>query len=213
MRTGGKKERMREEIRAEKQRQRQLARERRARISPEALAEGSRRIEEQVLALPAYQEAQTVMAYMSMPGEPETRGIILDAIRRGKRVLLPRCLDGKRMEAALFTGFEDLVPGRMGIPEPGKQEGAAFGQETAPERQGGTEKREPKAEQPDLILIPCMAATPDGKRLGHGAGYYDRFLPGSAGLKVCLCFQALLAEDLPTDENDIRMDLVVTDSG
>ena len=192
MRTGGKKERMQEEIRAEKQRLRQLARERRAGISPEALAEGSRRIEKQVLALPAYQAARTVMAYMSMPGEPETRGIIRDAVRRGKRVLLPRCPDGKRMEAALFTGFEDLVPGRMNIPEP------------------RTETVDPG--QPDLILIPCMAATLDGKRLGHGAGYYDRFLPGTAGLKVCLCFQALLAENLPTDEYDIRMDLVVTDS-
>ena len=180
-----------EEIRQEKKRLRAWAAGRRRALSGQETAEASRRIQEKVLRLPEYRSARTVMAYVSLPGEPDTRGIILDAARQGKRVLLPRCPDRERMEAGLFTGFEQLVPGRMGIPEP-------------------AESADP-GDAPDLILVPCVAADRDGRRLGHGAGYYDRFLRRQKGKKVCICFQALLAERVPEEETDIRMDRVLTE--
>ena len=65
--------------------------------------------------------------------------------------------------------------------------------------------------EPDLILVPCVAASPGGIRLGHGAGYYDRFLAEHSGKAVCLCFRALLRADLPMEETDIPMDLVISD--
>ena len=184
-----------EEIRNGKKRLRQWAREKRSAMKPEQAAAADVRIEERVLSLPEYQQARTVMVYMSLPGEPETRGIIRDAVRQGKRVLLPRCLDSRRMEAALFRGFERLRPGRMGIPEPAAD---------TPEESSRT----PEA---DLILVPCVAASGDGKRLGHGAGYYDRFLKNATGKTVCLCYQDFLAEDLPVNDEDVLMDMVVTE--
>ena len=65
----------------------------------------------------------------------------------------------------------------------------------------------------DLALVPCMSVTRDGRRLGHGQGYYDRFLAGRPCRTLCLCYEALLCEDVPTDENDVRMDAVVTERG
>jgi len=149
-------------------------------------------IERQVLALEAYQRAETVMAFLSLPAEPETRGIIADAVNRGKRVLLPRCLDRERMEAVRFRGFDRLREGMMGLEEPWPEPG----------------DRNPA---PDLILVPCMAATRDGWRLGHGGGYYDRYLREQRGKTVCLCFGAFLRSALPVSPEDVRVSRVISE--
>ena len=111
----------------------------------------------------------------------------------GKTLLLPRCLDTVRMTALPVASLDEPKPGTMGIPEP-------------PLPKDGKEPPEP-----DLILVPCVAAAPNGVRLGHGAGYYDRFLAEHSGRTMCLCFRALLRADLPAEATDVPVDLVVTD--
>ena len=88
---------------------------------------------------------------------------------------------------------EKLQPGTLGIPEPPAPEDTAC------------------IPEPDLIIVPCMTASPGGVRLGHGAGYYDRFLAAHSGKTACLCFRALMRADLPAEETDIPMDFVITD--
>ena len=65
----------------------------------------------------------------------------------------------------------------------------------------------------ELAVVPCVCATPDGRRLGHGAGYYDRFLRAHPMPCLCLCFHALLLDDLPTGPTDFPMDAVITEEG
>ncbi len=154
-----------------------------------------RAITRAVLALPEYREARVLMAYASMPSEPDTRELIDLARAAGKTVLLPVCLDRERMTAGVFAGWERLAPGRMGIPEPERGKPG----EDAPE--------------PELILVPCVAADRNGGRLGHGAGYYDRFLRGRRGRTVCLCFDCCLADEIPMTAEDVRMDCVLTERG
>ena len=113
-------------------------------------------IRKQVLRTDAWRRAKTVMAFVSTEGEPDTREIIEAARREGKLVLLPRCVSRTEMEAVSFEGWENTGPGLYGIPEP-----------TGPASEA----------EPEVILVPCVSATADGIRLGHGAGYYDRFLP------------------------------------
>ena len=179
--------------RAEKQRIRQETRQISERLSPEYRCEASRDITRQVMALPFWKQARTVMAYWSMPEEPDTRELMETALREGKILLLPRCLDGSRMTAVPLKDMAEAEPGLMGIPEPPLPEGEA----SFPE--------------PDLILVPCVAAAPRGVRLGHGAGYYDRFLAERTGTTVCLCFRALLRADLPAEDTDIPVHLVISD--
>lgn len=180
-------------LRREKQRLRREIRAEAAALTAEYRAEASRQIAGQVFALEAYRKAQVVMAYVSMPEEPDTREIIGDAVRAGKTVLLPRCVSPERMEALPFTGWDNLAPGWMNIPEPAvPAEGTGI-------------------PEPDLILVPCVTAAPDGRRLGRGAGYYDRFLAGRQAETVCLCFRQLMREDIPTDSLDRRIGRVVTD--
>ena len=178
--------------RAEKQRIRQEARLISGNLTPEYREEASRDITRQVLELPFWKQAETVMMYCSLPGEPDTRILMETALREGKTLLLPRCLDAGIMKAFPVKDPEELKPGALGIPEPAvPEEGTAV----------------PK---PDLILVPCVAAAPHGVRLGHGAGYYDRYLAEHPGKTVCLCFRALLRSDLPAEHTDIPMDLVIS---
>ncbi len=66
---------------------------------------------------------------------------------------------------------------------------------------------------PDVIVIPGLAFTLDGERLGQGGGWFDRFLPGRRAdcTTIGVCFAAQLVDHLPTDEHDIRLDIVLTD--
>ena len=189
--TGGKA--VQAGARAEKQRIRQETRRISEGLTPEYRQEASREITRQVLAMPFWAAAQTVMAYWSLPAEPDTRELMETALREGKTLLLPRCLDGGRMAAIPVKDLSVPRAGEMGIPEP-------------PMPEAGEEIPEP-----DLILVPCVAASVNGVRLGHGAGYYDRFLADHSGRTVCLCFRALLRADLPAEDTDIPVDLVVTD--
>ena len=179
--------------RAEKQRIRQEIRMISKGLSPEYRQEASREITLKVLKLPSWKKAKTVMAFRSMPEEPDTQDLLETALREGKTLLLPRCLDGQRMAALPVKDLAELRPGRMGIQEP-------------PVPEEGTELPEP-----DLVLVPCMAAAPNGIRLGHGAGYYDRFLAEHPVQTVCLCFRALLRSDLPAEDTDIPVDFVISD--
>jgi len=158
-------------------------------MSPEIREEANRRIVEHVLAHPAWKQAKTVMAFVSMPREPDTRPLLEAALKEGKTLLLPRCTDGVTMRGVVTEDLDGMRPGRFGIPEP-------------------PEGPDP---DPDLILVPCVAATPDGKRLGNGAGYYDRYLQTHEAVKLCLCYRACLKGDLPCGDHDIIMDEVITD--
>jgi len=179
--------------RAEKQRIRRETQMISGQLTPEYRRQASHEITGQVLSLPQWKQAKTVMAYWSLPGEPDTRELMETALREGKTLLLPRCLEGGRMEALPVRDLTEPVPGAMGIPEP------------LPAEDGS------EAPEAELILVPCVAAAPHGIRLGHGAGYYDRFLAEHGGMTVCLCFRALLRADLPAEETDIPVELVITD--
>jgi 5-formyltetrahydrofolate cyclo-ligase len=65
---------------------------------------------------------------------------------------------------------------------------------------------------PDVVLVPGVAFDRQGRRLGFGGGYYDRFLPTTPALRVGIAFDQCLAEELPCSEHDQRMDWVATPS-
>ena len=69
------------------------------------------------------------------------------------------------------------------------------------------------AEWPDVIVVPGLAFTADGRRCGQGAGWYDRFLPGRRDdcVTIGVGFRTQLVDDVPTDDHDVTLDRVVTD--
>ena len=156
-------------------------------------AAASESIAAQVLASDEYRAAQRIFLYIGMPTEPDTAAIIRQALSDGKDVYVPKCVSKTEMLAVRIRSTDDLAPGAYGIPEP----------------VDCSETIGPDAI--DLILVPCVSAWKDGRRLGHGAGYYDRFLKGNADKTLCLCFRKALSPDIPTDENDVRMHRVIFD--
>ena len=131
------------------------------------------------------------MAYAAIRGEPDLTPLLSAALVQGKMLLMPRC-EGKRLSVRRITNLRDLIPGTWGIPEPG---------EACPEA-------EPEAA--DLILVPGLAFSPEGYRLGQGAGYYDRFLPETRAVCVGVCYAREIRE-VPRAPWDARMDWILTE--
>lgn len=162
---------------------------------PGALKEASQKITANILSSPLYRQAASLFVYVNMAKEPDTRVLIENAWMAGKKVYVPKCYGQGRMDAVRVLGWHDLAPGAYGIPEPtAAPAGSSF----------------PAI---DLAIVPCVRAAADGRRLGHGAGYYDRFLRAHPMPCLCLCFHALLLDDLPTDQLDVPMDAVITEEG
>ena len=161
-------------------------------LAPDYRREAGAAIAARVLTLPVWDQAQTVLMYMALPTEPETSSLRESAVRAGKTVLLPRCLPDHKMEAVPWLPGSEMHPGAWGIPCPA---GPAY------------------PGVPDLCLIPCVSAAPGGIRLGHGGGYYDRYLTALTTVRLCLCFSALVSPELPAEDTDVRMDGILTENG
>ena len=170
--------------------------ERQKALPPDYVASASAGIQRRILSLPEYRGAVSLFTYISMPQEVSTDLIIRQALADGKRLYVPKCVGGEMLAVRLRDPGQ-LRLGSYGIPEPVDH----------PEKAA--------ADELDLILVPCVSASPDGKRLGHGAGYYDRFLKAGSGCTsgtdrtFCLCFKKMLLADIPVEEHDIRMAHVV----
>ena len=148
---------------------------------------------------------KTVLAYCSFGNEPSTLALIDSLLKSGRKVCLPRCIDldeeGHRtgtadaMEARVITSFDDIAAGAYGIPEP----------------KDDTELIPP--EEIDIIILPCLSCDRSCRRLGKGAGYYDKYL--SKVRKDCftmaLCYEEALADEIPVEEHDMPVDAVVTE--
>ena len=174
----------------EKRRLRAALREMRAGLPDGYQEAASRAIARRVLKSESYRRARVLFVYAGVKGEPE---IIARAVRDGKIVCAPRCKKRPLMDAAVIRGLSDLIPGAFGIPAPREDAPAIDPQEI------------------DLALIPCLAAGRDGKRLGHGAGYYDAYLKNLRCEKICLCFERMIVPGIPMDERDVWMDRTVTE--
>ena len=118
--------------------------------------------------------------------------LIESMLKSGKHVSLPVSGENGTMEFYPLGSLSELSPGKFGIPEPPA---------TWPVR--------PKAD--DVIIVPALCCDKRGHRLGHGAGYYDRYLAMNKCFSICLCRKALLEDRLPTEDTDIAVSLVLTD--
>ena len=137
-----------------------------------------------------YREATTVMAFVGGRGEPDTESLFARVSAEGKTLVLPSVVGGGLVPRLVGQG---LAPGAFGIPEPQGEQVAPFGL--------------------DLVLVPGLAFTRDGKRLGQGGGHYDRFLAGlpPSCATVGVCFAEQMVDDLPEEPHDRKVRLVITD--
>lgn len=181
-------------ITQEKQALRKAQKALRAGISPLEKRTADEAISHTVMALSAFWEADALLAFYPLPGEVDLRAVFEFALQRGMVLGFPRC-EGTQMRFYRVKALNDLAPGRFGILTP-----SADATPITP-----TENT--------LCLLPALAATRDGKRLGYGGGFYDRFLAATPCRTLLPIYHRLLLADLPTEPTDIRAQCIITEKG
>jgi 5-formyltetrahydrofolate cyclo-ligase len=142
-------------------------------------------------------EARTVMLFAPMHGEIDLGGLATTALDSGKRVCVPRVdwVQRTMMPLAISDWPGDLVTNRHGVPEP---------------REGLTAI---KPSELDVVLAPGLGFDLSGRRLGRGAGFYDRFLrsPGLRAVVAGVCPEAAIRDVIPAGATDVPVRFLVTE--
>ncbi len=159
----------------------------------------SRAVIGSVCELPAYRQAQTVLGYLNFGAELAAELWVRQALTDGKRVLLPRVnRASKHLDLYKVLDLQrDVAPGLWGIREP-------VVERCTKEDALGTV---------DLILLPGVAFTREGARLGYGGGFYDKLLahmPHRPAL-VAGAFALQVVRDIPQESTDRKVEWLVTE--
>lgn len=174
---------------------RQAAREQRGGLTDAFVRNASNVIQETVIALDAFRVAATVGMYVATGNEVRTDRIVEVCWQQDKSVYIPAFCDAERRYRLAGWSFRaELVTGHWGVLEP----------------------NDPQWMDPDgvaLMVIPGVAFDRGGGRVGHGGGHYDRLLARASAdcLKVGLCFECQVFDEVPLEETDVQMDIVVTE--
>ncbi|HEY8430293.1 MAG TPA: 5-formyltetrahydrofolate cyclo-ligase [Sandaracinaceae bacterium] len=155
----------------------------------------SEAIAAKVTALPEWERARTVLAFVSMRSEVQTEGLVASARASGKRVAAPRLApDRTNLELREWREGDELEESGMMFLQPARH-AASIDDDAV-----------------DLVLVPALAADERGHRIGYGKGFYDRLLPRlSRAFRVCVIFDFELVQEVPERPGDEPVDVVVTD--
>ena len=159
-------------------------------MSEEAIVEASARLGELFVNCPEYQAAKTIYGYLPYNQEVRTVPMLEQAMKDGKRVAVPKCY-GEEMKFIYMDDLSKVEKGYANIPEPIADD--------------------PVADDPTaLVLMPGLAFTEDGKRMGYGGGFYDKFLASEpTHPTVALCYAFQMVDYIPTEDYDIPVDRVL----
>ena len=142
----------------------------------------------------ALSSAKRVACYLSLPAEPGTKAL-LDLLRdRGIEVIVPISHQDRTMDWALYDG--STRSGALGIQVP-----------------TGTPLGSNALDTCQIAFIPALAVDHSGKRLGRGAGYYDRALVDFIGITCAIVFDDELVKSVPHEQHDRPVNVALTPGG
>ena len=165
-------------------------------LSPEEVRLRSARIGNRLSTLAEFSGAQTLLIYVaSKDNEVDTIPIIQTALSGEVGILIPIARRNGLMEWSRLQALDELAPSRFGILEPRPETCRIM---TPP---------------PDaVVIVPGIAFTPTGQRIGYGGGYYDRFLATHHGPSIALAFDVQLTATFDTEPHDTPVDFLITES-
>lgn len=191
-------------------------------------------IRERLIGTDAYQKCKDLFTFVSFGTEADTREIILQALRDGKRVYAPR-VEGKNMEFYEIHNLTGLIPSGYGVPEPPGEDRSRFiydnivpfegilnpgGQLYTENQLNNTCTIQNYCKPADismiydkLMLLPGLAFDLYGNRIGYGAGYYDKYLSSHPEInfyKTALAYDFQVMDSITTEKFDIKADAVLT---
>ena len=170
----------------------------REKYTPEQTDEISDAIFRKIEELDCFKKAACILIYVTFGTELNTIPFLRRCIEYGKKTLTPICHKDRSMTLALTSsfpeGFEKTPYGILEIP--------------ADKAQAVSE------EELDLIIVPGLAFTLEGDRLGYGGGYYDRLfskIPDKT-VKLCPSFDDFIIKEIPVSEYDRKVDIIITEN-
>ena len=167
----------------------------RARLTPEERRARSLAIAGRVEALEAVRSARTLAAYTALGAEVDPLALVHACAARGVRVVFPRIAAGERLLTFAGCAPNELVRGALGAAEP------------------PASAAEVPLDAIDAVVLPGVAFTPDGHRLGRGGGYYDATLARMPrAFTVGLAFEVQLVPTLPFEPHDVPLDAIATEA-
>lgn len=173
---------------------RKLYKEKRCSLEPNIKREKDLEIQSRFLVTNEYRNSKGVLVYIARDFEIDTSGIINAAFANKKIVAVPKVNDDFSMSFYKINSKEDLVFGKYSVYEP----------------KDGLEKVEDFC---DFVCVtPSLCCDLNGYRLGFGKGCYDRFFADFNGKKIALTYSDSIEVSIDTDENDKKVDAIVTDS-
>lgn len=165
-------------------------------IDPVSKMRRDKKISDNIINSSCFQNANQVLVFASTGSEFDTSYIIEKCRISNKKVYYPKCLDKKgRMEFFLVNDIHDLKLGMYGIYEP-KEDCETY-----------------SFQDGDIVIVPALSVDKVFIRIGYGKGYYDRFLKEFHGKSICPCYDEMRTDRLPSDEFDISVDFVATETG
>ena len=179
---------MNEDIIAQKKALRRQMRERKAQLTPEAKQAEADRVFSSIEKMEAFQQAEHILLYYSLPDELPTH-IILERWHKMKKVYLPR-VKGDDLEIVAYTGeLDDHNEFHIGEPVGPVVDFI-----------------------PELIIVPAVALDTDCHRMGRGRGYYDRLLSASHSYLIGVALDCQLVPSVPCEAHDQKLNAIVTAS-
>lgn len=149
-----------------------------------------------IIALDEFKCADNLLLYYPVKSELNVLPLLSAARESGKTVAFPKC-DKQTLTMSFFEARNenDLRLGAYGIKEPSDDcPKASYDEKT-------------------LCIVPAVAFSREGHRIGYGKGFYDKFLSDFSGKSIGITFEALLADTLPYDELDRKLDIIITEKG
>jgi 5-formyltetrahydrofolate cyclo-ligase len=157
-----------------------------------------------LVQLPEYHASQTVLWYLDCRSELRTRQALPGALTSNKRIIVPYCTvdsaGANKLGLWWLQSLDELIVGKWKILEPPRERWGEAGKEVAPEKL-------------NLVVVPGVAFSRAGGRMGNGQGYYDRLLQHVRPdcHLIGLCYECQLFDDLIVSSHDVFMDKVVTE--
>lgn len=150
----------------------------------------SKQIQDNLRKIDFFRSAESIAAYYSIGSEVHTQDILQEILNSGKQLSLPKVIKNDLVFKKI-SSFSELEQGNFSVMEP--------------------KDRCETVKDLDVIIVPAIALTREGFRLGYGFGYYDKFLHGKKLTTIALSYAKQIIKSFPHDEHDVKINYIVTE--
>jgi 5-formyltetrahydrofolate cyclo-ligase len=150
----------------------------------------SKDIQDNLRKIDYFRTAETIGAYYSIGSEVRTQDLLQSILNAGKQLALPK-VEKNDLVFKKISSLSELEQGNFSVMEP-------------------KDKCE-IVKNLDVVIVPAIALSKEGYRLGYGFGYYDRYLHGKKSKTIALSYAKQVVRSFPHDDHDVKMNFIVTE--